>query len=121
MLTGKVALVTGGGRGIGEAIAEAFSRAGASLVLAARTRQEVETVAARLRQASSPAVAVACDVADPQQVERLMVDTVTALTSAGPRIDSSRRGGGVDMGWFIISPRGRLQTSQRQSRHPSVS
>lgn len=79
MLTGKVALVTGGGRGIGEAIAEAFSHAGARLVLAARTRQEVETVAARLRQASGPAIAVACDVADPQQVERLMADTVTAF------------------------------------------
>ena len=89
MLTGKVALVTGGGRGIGEAIAEAFSRAGARLVLAARTRQEVETVAARLRQASGPAIALACDVADPQQVERLMADTVTAFGPADVLVNSA--------------------------------
>ncbi len=89
MLTGKVALVTGGGRGIGEAIAEAFSRAGARLVLAARTRQEVETVAARLRQASGPAIALACDVADPQQVERLMADAVTAFGPADVLVNSA--------------------------------
>ena len=51
-LQGQVAIVTGGGRGIGAATAERLTAMGASVVLAARSDEEVEAVASRLRVAA---------------------------------------------------------------------
>ena len=48
-LTGKIALVTGSGRGIGRAIAIAFATAGAGLILAARTAEQLDAVAEEIR------------------------------------------------------------------------
>ncbi len=65
------AVVTGGGRGIGAATARALAAAGASVVVAARSREEIEAVAAELRAAGRDAWAVACDVTDRREVEAL--------------------------------------------------
>ena len=70
-LTGRLALVTGASRGIGAATAEAMAAAGARVVLAARDPEALDSVAARIRDAGGEATAVATDVSDPADVERL--------------------------------------------------
>ena len=65
------AVVTGGGRGIGAAIARSLAEEGASVVVAARSRDQIDAVAAELRDAGHQAWSAACDVTDPVEVEAL--------------------------------------------------
>jgi 7-alpha-hydroxysteroid dehydrogenase len=70
-LSGRVAVVTGAGKGIGRGIVLSLARAGADVALAARTAADIEAVAAEVRALGRRAIAVATDVTDSAQLERL--------------------------------------------------
>jgi NAD(P)-dependent dehydrogenase (short-subunit alcohol dehydrogenase family) len=70
-LHNKLALITGGGRGIGRAIALLFAQHGARVAVAARTREQVESVA---REIGPDSLAVICDVSSPESVSEMFAD-----------------------------------------------
>ena len=71
-LSGKVAIVTGGGSGIGRQMAGGLAEAGANLVLCARKTERCEQAAAELEQLGVRALGLGCDVRDPEQIEAVV-------------------------------------------------
>jgi 7-alpha-hydroxysteroid dehydrogenase len=94
-LTDQVAVVTGGGRGIGAAIAIAYAQAGADVLIASRTQEQLDKVAAQIAEAGRRAVVVPADLNDtaslPGLVERAMDEfgrldiVVNNVGGTGPR------------------------------------
>ncbi len=93
MLSGKIAIVTGAGRGIGRAIALRFSREGASVVAADLDAVGANLVADEIVRAGGQALAVTADVSDPQQVEEMIQ---CALGFAG-RVDLLVNNAGIGL------------------------
>ena len=93
-LAGKVAVVTGGGRGIGRATALALAGAGAAVCVCARTADEIEAVADEVRRLGRPSLAVPCDVADAVQVRALADRTIATLGRADILVNNA--GGGQE-------------------------
>ncbi|MDI6616750.1 MAG: glucose 1-dehydrogenase [Syntrophaceae bacterium] len=75
-LTGKVAIVTGGGRGIGRAIALGLAGAGASVVIAGRTAEQLDTVAKEISALGGRVLPVVTDLTIGEQIENLVQETI---------------------------------------------
>ena len=94
-LEGKTALVTGGSRGIGRAIAVELARVGAHVVVCSRRTEALEPVAGLVRAEGRRALAVSCDVGDARQVDRVVAQSLETfgridilVNNAGYRIRS---------------------------------
>jgi NAD(P)-dependent dehydrogenase (short-subunit alcohol dehydrogenase family) len=75
-LSGKTAIVTGGGKGIGRQMADGLAEAGANIVVCARQAERCEEAAAELAQHGVKTLGLGCDVRDPDQVQAVVGRTV---------------------------------------------
>lgn len=91
-LTGHVALVTGGGRGIGQACAVALSRAGAVVVVADVDGGSAARTAQMIHDSGGTGLGLACDVTQPEQTSTLIAETVSAYG----RLDCAVNNAGVN-------------------------
>jgi 3-oxoacyl-[acyl-carrier protein] reductase len=78
-LKGKVALVTGGSKGIGKAIAEEFAKEGAHLSICARGQQDLANAAEELRQHGVTVAATPADVTKADDIQQVIAATIRAI------------------------------------------
>jgi 7-alpha-hydroxysteroid dehydrogenase len=102
-LTDKVAIVTGAGRGIGRGIALAYADAGADVVCAARTQEQIDDTAEQVRARGRRALAVRCDVSESSNLENLVASAVGEFGRLDVLVNNA---GGTP-------PRDALETSER--------
>ncbi len=102
-LDDKVVVVTGGGRGIGAAIARTAGEVGANVVLASRTQEQLDEVAADVRAAGGEAVTVVADVSDLDALEGLVDAAVEAF--GGIDVVVNNAGGSMPQGFMDTSVR----------------
>jgi NAD(P)-dependent dehydrogenase (short-subunit alcohol dehydrogenase family) len=74
-LSGKTAIVTGGGKGVGRQLAQGLAEAGANIVVCARKPERCEEAAAELEQLGVRALGLGCDVRNPEQVQAVVART----------------------------------------------
>ena len=100
-LTGKVALVTGGGRGIGKAIAGRLADAGAGVVIASRKKENLDATAAELAGLAGKVVPIACHLGKVDQIESLVKETEAQLGPVDILVNNSAtnvgQGPGLDV------------------------
>jgi 7-alpha-hydroxysteroid dehydrogenase len=96
-LDGKVAIVTGAGRGIGRACAEALAEVGCDVACAARTAAQIADTATVVRGHGRRAIAVECDVTERAQLEHLVAETIRQL--GGVDVVVNNAGGWPPKGW----------------------
>ncbi len=100
-LQDKVAIIIGAGRGIGRGIVDAFAKDGAKLVLVSRTLEQIEAAAQEVRNLGADAIAISVDVADPDDVERMVVQTLDRFSRIDILVNNAA----------VLGPVGPLQTN----------
>ena len=101
-LDGRVALITGGGRGIGQAIAHAYAAEGAKLTLAARTDTELQETAASIReQYNADVITVLTDVTDRAQVENAVAQTLHRYGVIDVMVNNAGNTGQIGSLWTL--------------------
>lgn len=88
-LDGRVAVVTGASSGMGVTFAETLATAGAKVVLAARRQERLQELVKRLEEKGSEALAVACDVAQEEDVDRLVAATMERFGAADVLVNNA--------------------------------
>src|SRR5688572_26482666 len=96
-LTGRRAVVTGGSKGLGRAIAQELAEAGSDLAICARTEAEVAAAAEELRATGVNVFAEPCDVTDPEQVNAFITAAADALGGIDILVNNA---GGAHPGTF---------------------
>ncbi len=100
-LKGKTALITGGGRGIGRAIALVFAEAGADVAVTARSADQVGSVATEIEDSGRTALALVCDVADSAQVDATVAEATEKLGKIDVLVNNA---GAVTVGPVVPVP-----------------
>jgi NAD(P)-dependent dehydrogenase (short-subunit alcohol dehydrogenase family) len=100
-LTGQVAIVTGGGRGIGRAIAQALAQQGAAVAVTARSGEQLTETVALITAAGGRAIAVTADVTDPPAVERVVTQTEQQLGPVDLLVNNAGVAGPIGPLWEI--------------------
>jgi NAD(P)-dependent dehydrogenase (short-subunit alcohol dehydrogenase family) len=91
-LKDKVAIITGGGTGIGKAISMAFAKEGATVVVAARTLPRLEETTKEIKAKGGQALAIQTDVVDHEQVKRMVARTVKEFGHLDVLVNNAARG-----------------------------
>ena len=101
-LLGRTALITGGGRGIGQAIARAYANAGANLALAARTQTELDDTARRIRtDFGSDVITITADVARREQVDNAVAQTLSRYGRLDVLVNNAGNPGQIGPLWQL--------------------
>jgi len=93
-LTGKVAIVTGAGRGMGQAIALCFAEVGANIVAVARTASQIEETRKEVERRGGRCLAIPTDVTKAEEVERMVRETVAQFGKVDILVNQAGAGGG---------------------------
>ena len=100
-LDGEVAVVTGGGRGVGRAIARSLGQAGASVAVVARTPSDVEATAAMLAEGGGQAVGIRADVTDEASVDTAMTEVARSFGPVTILVNCAGTCGAIGPLWEI--------------------
>ena len=101
-LDGRVALITGGGRGIGQAIARAYADEGAQLMLAARTARELHDTAGEIaRRSGRPVGTVVADVTRRHEVDNAVAQTVNSYGRIDVLVNNAGNAGEIGPLWML--------------------
>src|SRR5260221_1057097 len=88
---GQVAIITGGGTGLGRAIALNLARRGASVVLASRTAEHLNSTAAEIEALGGVALAIPMDVREPEQVDAMLRQTMEKFGKVDILVNNAAR------------------------------